>query len=84
MGVGNGCLNLISVGWDDALFLKFLVCLFGGQLLGGFDGEFGGALGRFSIYFDTDIILAAALFALIYDSLDLKAHFATVLLPPVD
>ena len=66
MGAGDG--GFFGVGGDDALFLVFLVGLFGGELLGGFDGVFDGVFGRGVVDFDTDVVVAAAFFALKFQS----------------
>ena len=82
MGAGDG--GFFGVGGDDALLLIFLVGLFGGELLGGFDGVFDGVFGRGVVDFDADVVMAAAFFALVEDAFDLEADFLVVLLTPVD
>ena len=82
MGAGDG--GLFGVGGDDALFLEFLVGLLGGELFGGFYGVFDGMFGRGIVDFDTDVVVAAALLALVEGALDLEADFLVVFLTPVD
>ena len=82
--MGAECGGFFGVGGDDALLLEFLVGLFGGELLGGFDGVFDGVFGRGVVDFDADVVLAAGFLALIECPFALEADFAVVFLPPVD
>ena len=82
--MGAECGGFFGVGGDDALLLEFLVGLFGGELLGGFDGVFDGVFGRGVVDFDADVVMAAAFFALVEDAFDLEADFLVVLLTPVN
>lgn len=80
-GIGSG---LVGVGRDDALLLVFLVGFLGGQLFGGFYGVFDGVFGGGAVDLYAHVVLAAAFFALVEDSLYFEAYFAVVFLAPVD
>lgn len=75
---------MVGVRRDDALFLVFLVGLFGCELFGGFDGVFYGVFGCGVVDFDSDVVLAAAFFSLVENALDLETDFAVIFLSPVD